>query len=84
MGPMADHATGAPASHPNGHAGEELAGPHASMDDHGGDHGHDDHNMGEGHEVAALGPIDVMSWGALLLGILLGLVMLVAFMQALT
>ena len=83
MGSMADHAA-APASHPNPHAGEELVGAHASMDDHGGDHGHDDHNMGEGHEAAALGPIDVMSWGALLLGIALGLVTLIAFMQALT
>jgi len=59
---------------------EELVGPHASMDDHG----HDDHNMGEGHEAVALGPIDVPAWGAFLLGILLGLVMLVAFILATT
>ena len=80
---MADHAA-APASHPNPHADEELSGAHASMDDHGDDHGHDDHNMGEGHETIELGPIDIMSWGALVLGILLGLVMLVAFLQALS
>ena len=82
---MADHAAGAaPASHSNPHANEELAGSHATMDDHGGDHGHDDHNMGEGHEAVPLGRVDVMSWGALLLGIALGLVTLVAFTQALS
>jgi hypothetical protein len=50
--------------------------------DPGSDHGHDDHDMSEGHE-AALGPIDIQAWGALLLGIVLGLVMVVAFVQAL-
>ena len=81
---MADHGPGAaPASHPNPHADEELAGPHASMEDHGDDHGHDDHNMGEGHEATAPGPIDVPMWGAAILGIALGLVILFAFTQSL-
>jgi hypothetical protein len=71
-------------SHTNPHVGEALAGPHATMADHGDDHGHDDHNLGEGHEATALGPIDVTAWGAAVLGILLGLVMLVAFLQALS
>ena len=66
------------------HAGEAMVGPHGTMDDHGAEHGHDDHNMGEGHEAAALGPIDVTAWGAAILGIALGLVVLVAFMQALS
>ena len=43
-------------------------------DDHGDDHGH-----GGGE---ALGPIDVKAWGAALLGIALGLVVLIALIQA--
>jgi len=74
----------APASHANPHADELLAGEHASMEDHGGDHGHDDHNMGEGHGGEALGPIDRMAWGAAVIGIVLGVVVLLAFVQALT
>ena len=35
-----------------------------------------------GPRAAALGPIDVMAWGAAVLGIALGLVVLVAFLQA--
>jgi hypothetical protein len=66
------------------HAGESMVGPHGSTDDHGGDHGHDDHNTGEGHGPAALGPIDVRMWGAAALGILLGLVVVWAFVSALT
>lgn len=82
---MADHgADSAPSSHPNPHAGEELAGAHATMDDHGGDHGHDDHNMGEGHAATPLGPIDVTAWGAAILGIALGVLILVAFLQSLS
>jgi len=38
--------------------------------DHGEEHGHDDH----AHGSEELGPIDTMAWGALLLGIGLGLV----------
>ena len=64
-------------------AGESV-GPHGTMDDHGADHGHDDHNLGDGHEAASLGPIDVTAWGAAVLGIALGLVVLIAFLQALS
>jgi hypothetical protein len=85
MGPMADQAGQSdPGSHPNAHAGEALSGSHASMDDHGGDHGHDDHNMGEGHEAEALGPVDVTMWGAAVLGVALGLVVFLAVIQALS
>jgi hypothetical protein len=80
MGSMADPT--APAEHPNPHAGEMLAGSHATMDDHGADHGHDDHNLGEGHGGEALGPFDMKLWGAAALGIVLGLAVVVALMQA--
>jgi hypothetical protein len=52
-----------------------MAGPHGSADDHGGDHGHDDHAHGE----SALGPPDLQIWGAALLGLALGLLVVVAF-----
>jgi ABC-type nickel/cobalt efflux system permease component RcnA len=38
-------------------------------DDHGEGHGHDDH----AHPSETLGPVDVQAWGALLVGIALGL-----------
>lgn len=60
-------------------ADAHMVGPHESTDDHGWDHGHDDHAHGSGE---ALGPIDVTAWGALLLGIALGLVVLFAMIQA--
>ena len=68
------------ATHGDPHAGESMVGPHGTADGHGADHGHDDH--GNGSE--ALGPIDRMAWGMAALGILLGLVVVVAFMQALS
>ena len=66
------------------HAGESMVGPHGAADDHGDDHGHDDHNLGEGHEAAALGPVDRMAWSAAIVGIALGLVVVLAFVQALS
>jgi len=60
------------------HAGESMVGPHGAADDHGDTHGHDDH----AHGGAGLGPIDVMAWGMGALGILLGLVIAVAFLAA--
>ena len=62
------------------HAGEASVGPHGSPDDHGDTHGHDDH----AHGAAALGPVDRMAWAAALVGIVLGLVVMLAFIQALT
>jgi hypothetical protein len=62
-------------------ADAHMVGPHESADDHGGDHGHDDHAHGSGE---ALGPIDVFAWGALILGIVLGLVVLFALIQAIS
>ena len=40
-----------------------------AADDHGDAHGHDD----AGHGEEALGPVDVQAWGALILGIAAGL-----------
>jgi hypothetical protein len=60
------------------HAGESTVGPHGSADDHGDTHGHDDH----AHGADALGPLDLPAWGAALLGIVLGLIVLFAFVQA--
>jgi hypothetical protein len=48
--------------------GDVADEPHG-LDDHGDEHGHDDH----AHDAEALGPIDVQAWGALVLGIGLGL-----------
>ena len=55
--------------------------PHAS-DEHPTDdvHGHDDH----GRAGAEMGPIDVRSWGALAVGIALGLVVVLALVQSLS
>jgi hypothetical protein len=55
--------------------------PHAS-DEHATDdvHGHDDH----GRAGANIGPIDVRAWGALAVGVALGLVVVLALVQALT
>lgn len=66
--------------HANPHAGEGMVGPHGAADDHGGDHGHDDH----AHGGERLGPIDLPMWGAAVLGVVLGLIVLFAFVQAAT
>ena len=54
--------------------------PHAS-DEHATDdvHGHDDHSRS-----AEMGPVDVRAWGALAVGVALGLVVVLAFIQSLT
>ena len=65
------------------HASDAMAGPHGSTTDHGADHGHDDHAHGdEPHGDTALGPPDLRIWGAALLGIALGLVVVVAFAKS--
>jgi hypothetical protein len=51
------------------HASDAMAGPHGAGD-HGEDHGHDDHAHVDGE---ALGPIDLVAWGAGALGIAAGL-----------
>lgn len=71
--------TETPAStHADPHASDAMTGPHGSADDHGADHGHDDHaHGGEGP-----GPIDLATWGAGLLGIILGLAVVLAIAVA--
>ena len=73
MAPMTDsHASDAP--------GHDGAAAHHATDDHGEDHGHDDHAHGADEE--ALGPIDTFAWGAGLLGVLAGLLVVVGFVLA--
>ena len=64
------HLTDAP-----GHA--DAVAQHAT-DDHGDEHGHDDH----AHAEAPLGPLDAPAWGAGLIGVLLGLAVVAAFVLA--
>ena len=71
------------AERPDPHAGAENVGPPGSTGDHGEDGedgGHDDH----AHDAVALGPIDVPRWGAAALGVLLGLVVVLALIQSLS
>jgi len=60
------------------HAGESMVGPHGATDDHGADAGHDDH----AHGGTSLGPMDVTAWGAAAVGVILGLVVVLALVQA--
>ena len=50
---------------------------HGSTDDHGAGHADDGHGSGE-----PLGPLDLKSWGAAILGIVLGLVVVVVLLLA--
>ena len=58
----------------------EAHAPHAG-DEHATDdvHGHDDHSRG-----AEMGPVDIRAWGALAVGIALGLVVVLALVQSLS
>jgi hypothetical protein len=69
---------GSMAERHDAHAGESMVGPHGSSDDHGDTHGHDDH----AHGGMVLGPFDVQMWAAAAVGVLLGLVVMFAFIQA--
>ena len=56
--------------------GHEGAVAHHALDDHGEEHGHDDH----AHlDEMPLGPMDVIAWGAGVLGVVLGLAVALAF-----
>jgi hypothetical protein len=59
--------------------GHEGAVAHHALDDHGEEHGHDDH--AHSYEMP-LGPIDVVAWGAGVLGVVLGLAVALAFALA--
>jgi hypothetical protein len=75
MRPMTDQtSSAAPGERTDPHASDAMTGPHGSAADHGEDHGHDDH----AHAGEAVGPIDTRAWGAGLLGVILGLVVVVA------
>jgi hypothetical protein len=63
---------------PDPHADDAIVGPHGEPDDHGGTHGHDDH----AHGTAAVGPLDVRAWTAAAVGVLLGLLVVLALIQA--
>jgi len=63
---------------PMPHAADGMVGEHGKPDDHGDEHGHDDH----GHGAEALGPIDLQAWGMAGLGVVLGLVVVLALIQA--
>ena len=51
----------------------DVAGEAHGADDHGETHGHDDH----AHAAEALGPVDVASWGAFLVGLAAGLLIVI-------
>ena len=59
--------------HASPHTGDATTGPHGTTEDHGADHGHDDH----GHADEALGKIDLPAWGAGVLGVALGAVVVI-------
>ena len=73
MAPMAER--------PDPHGSDAAAGEHGQPADHAADQGHDDHGHGAG---SALGPLDAQAWGAAILGIVLGLIVVAAFMLAAT
>lgn len=62
--------------HATDQPGHEGAVAHHAPDDHGEEHGHDDHAHADD---ALLGPIDVIAWGAGVLGVVLGLAVALAF-----
>jgi hypothetical protein len=76
--PTETHSEPPKGSHGSAHDDDATTGPHGSMADHGGDHGHDDH----GHASEALGPIDMRAWGAGIGGIAIGLVVVLVIARA--
>jgi hypothetical protein len=63
-------------THATDEPGHEGAVAHHAQEDHGDEHGHDDHAHEEGD---FLGPIDVIAWGAGVVGVVLGLAVGLAF-----
>ena len=62
--------------HDSDSPGHDGAIAHHALADHGDDHGHDDHAH---DDSIPLGPIDVIAWGAGILGAVLGLAVVLAF-----
>ena len=58
----------------------DIPGEAHGPDDHGEGHGHDDH----AHGSDALGPVDVQAWGALLIGVAAGLVIVLCLVLTTT
>ena len=56
----------------------EHLDPHDDDHGHGEDHGHGGH----GSDEVPLGPIDVAAWGAGILGVVIGLVIVLCFVLA--
>ena len=63
---------------PMPHAADGMVGEHGKPDDHGDEHGHDDH----GHDGETIGPVDVQAWAMAGLGVVLGLIVVFALIQA--
>ena len=68
------------ASADGGHHPGDLAGEPHGPGDHGETDGHDDH----AHGAEALGPVDVQAWGALVLGVAAGLLVVLCLVISLT
>jgi hypothetical protein len=63
-------------AHDTDQPGHEGAVALHAPDDQGEEHGHDDHGHGD-YDI--LGPIDVVAWGAGVVGVVLGLAVALAF-----
>jgi len=75
--PSPDEVAHATTDHGRIHPGD-IAGETHGPDDHGETHGHDDH----GHDAEALGPVDIQAWGALVIGISAGLLIVLCMVVA--
>jgi len=63
---------------PMPHPADAMVGEHGKPDDPGDEHGPDD----DGHAAETIGPVDVQAWAMAALGVVLGLVVVFALIQA--
>lgn len=73
---MADEPAAPPAH--GAHSDDGMVGPHGATTDHGEDHGHDDHAHGD----EPFEKVDLPAWGAGVLGVVLGILVVVALVIA--